>query len=186
MLKNPSYLPPFSIHTKATQHPRPTYTNPTAPAQLHSSTVHGSMKYSSLCSTCQRMLQPDWEEERRNSPMWPFRPHHRCSKSFFQAVSQNCFICSKIHKAILNGHVIHDGDHFPSWIDGSEEGWETMHFLAQHDHDTPAILIVINCADSRQRSYWINFYLMPRNGWSYLDVDAINGRSNLESQRIAG
>ncbi|KAH6898072.1 tol protein [Thelonectria olida] len=107
------------------------------------------MKYSKLCSTCERALQPDWEKEKRDSPQSPFRQHHASSASFLRAVSQKCFICWKIWKMILSGHVLNRDNQLPSWIEGSEAGWDNMSLMAQQDEDTSAILLLFACSKSK-------------------------------------
>ncbi|KAF5618678.1 heterokaryon incompatibility protein [Fusarium sp. NRRL 52700] len=123
------------------------------------------MAYITLCSTCTRALhfdQVSWEEERRNSSMWPMRLHHESLESFRRASLQNCYICCRVWDMLVSGKVT-SVESEPTWKEGSEADWDGMHYMAQYDHDSPAILFMICCPGSKEHSHYIPFELMPKN-----------------------
>ncbi|KAF4947516.1 hypothetical protein FGADI_10361 [Fusarium gaditjirri] len=103
-----------------------------------------------------------WEKEKRNGSMWPLRRHHDLLESFRKAASQNCFICCRVWDMLVSGKVTSDG-YQPTWRDGSETDWDGMHYVVQHDHDSPAILFMICCPGSKEHAHYIPFKLMPKN-----------------------
>ncbi|SCO35059.1 related to tol protein [Fusarium fujikuroi] len=142
------------------------------------------MAYSTLCPTCTRALhfdQASWEEERRNSSMWPLRRHHDSLGSFRKAASQNCYICCRVWDMLISGKAT-SAEREPTWKEGSETDWDGMHYVVQHDHDSPAILLMICCPGSKQHSHYIPFELMPRNGeWCFLFFKPVHIERKLTS-----
>lgn len=125
------------------------------------------MKYSStLCTICTSALHFDqvtWEDEKRNGSMWPMRRHHKSLESFRKAALHKCYICSRVWEMLTSGKAT-DHERQPSWKDGSEVDWDSMYYLAQHDHKWPTILFMVICPGSKEHSHHVSFQLMPRNG----------------------